>query len=134
MKIEFPFPDMKALNAHAKGNSHWAKSSATKQARTLAKFICIDMLNRKEIHPIHGPVLVSYDFFVPDNYRRDVCNMLQAMKPTIDGIVEAGVVEGDSWKEMSIYNVAVVVDKKNPRVEIMIHPTTGNGDLMAKKQ
>jgi len=133
MKIELPFPDMSKLNAHSKGNSHFAKSAATKNARALAKFTCVDMLNRKEIKPIDGPVLISYAFFVPDNRDRDVCNMLQACKPFIDGIVDASIVEGDSWRMMAVYNISVEIDKKHPRVELRINSTSGVGDLMATK-
>ena len=123
MKLTFPFPDMAALNAHAKGNSHFAKSAATKKHRMWAKFICNDALARKLAHPIAGPVLVSYDFYVQDNRPRDTCNMLQATKPTIDGIVDSGLIEGDSWQQMKLYNVSVEIDKNNPRVEITINST-----------
>ncbi len=133
MKLELPFPNMSLLHAHAKGNSHFAKSAATKNARALAKFTCIDMLNRNEIKPIAGPVLISYAFFVPDNRKRDVCNMLQACKPFVDGVVDAGVVEGDSWQAMIVYNVTVEIDKKNPRVELRINATGGNGDFMPER-
>ena len=132
MKLEFLFPDMKALNAHAKGNSHFAKSAATKQSRTLAKFICLDMLNRKQVHPIVGRVLLSYAFYVPSDHRRDAANMIQAMKPTIDGIVDAGLIEGDHWQVLTIYNVSVEIDKKNPRVEISISAADSVGDLIHK--
>ena len=134
MKLEFPFPDMSQLHAHAKGNAHFVKSAATKQSRTLAKFICMDALNRKEVHPIAGPVLVSYEFFVPNNLRRDTCNMLQAMKPTIDGIVESGLIAGDSWQQMRLYNVSVSIDKHNPRVEIRISAADPAGDLIHKQK
>ncbi len=131
MKIELPFPDMKRLNAHAKGN--WrGKSKPTQEARTLAKFICIDMINAKAIRPIAGPVLISYAIFVPDNRPRDTCNILQSLKPSIDGIVDSGLVEGDSWQQMRVYNVSVAIDRKNPRVEITINSTSGNGDMIAK--
>lgn len=101
MRIEFPFPDMKRLSAHAKGN--WrAKSTPTKEARTLAKYICMDLINRREVFPIAGPVLVSYAFFVPDNRPRDAANMIQACKPLVDGVVDSGLVEGDSWQVMKI--------------------------------
>jgi len=130
MRIEFPFPSSD-LHAHNSGN--WRnKSKPTQAARTLAKFICIDMINRNEIRPIAGRVLISYAIFVPDNRPRDTCNMLQALKPTIDGIVDSGLVEGDSWQQMTVYDVTVEIDRKNPRVEITLNSTNSNGDFMAK--
>jgi len=130
MRIELPFPDMKRLNAHAKGN--WRnKAGPTKSARQLAMFTCIDMRNRGEVHPISGKVLVSYAFFVPDNRPRDEANMIQACKPYIDGIVQSKLIEGDDWKRMGIYNVTTQLDRKNPRVEITLNATNGNGDFLA---
>lgn len=123
---------MTKLNAHAKGNSHWGKSKATSAARLEALYICVDFINRKQVHPIAGQVLISYAIFVPNNLPRDTCNILQALKPTIDSIVESGLVEGDSWQQMKLYNVSVEIDNKNPRVEITINATTGMGDLLSK--
>ena len=132
MKIEFQFPNMSKLNAHAKGNSHWGNSKATSAARSQALYICVDLINRKQVHPIAGQVLISYAIFVPDDRPRDTCNILQALKPTIDGIVDSGLVEGDSWQQMKLYNVTVEIDKKNPRGEITINSTRGMGDLLSK--
>ena len=130
MKIELPYPSSE-LHAHNSGN--WRnKSKPTQAARTRAKFICLDMLYRNEIRPISGKVLISYAIFVPDNRVRDTVNILQAMKPSIDGVVDSGLVEGDSWQQMTLYNVSVQIDRKNPRVEITLNSTNGNGDLMPK--
>ena len=123
---------MTKLNAHAKGNAHWSKSKATSAARSQALCICVDLINRKQVHPIAGQVLISYAIFVPNDIPRDTCNILQALKPTIDGIVESGLVEGDSWQQMKLYNVSVEIDKKNSRVEITINSTSGMGDLLLK--
>lgn len=132
MKLELPFPDMEKLHAHAKGFSFHKKANATKNARVMAKFICLDAIARKEAKQIAGPVLICYVFFVKDNGKRDAANMIQACKPYVDGIIDAGICEGDSWQEMRIYNVDVEIDKQNPRVEISIHSTLGCGDLLAK--
>ena len=131
MMIEMPFPDMRKLHAHTSGN-RFVKATATKNARTLAKYICIDAINRKEARPIAGPVLISYAIFVPSNIARDTSNIIQACKPFVDGIVDSGLVEGDSWQQMKIYNVHVEIDRKNPRVEITLNPVPGNGDMLPK--
>ena len=34
-------------------------------------------------------MLISYAIYVPDNRPRDTCNILQSLKPSIDGIVDA---------------------------------------------
>jgi len=130
MRLEFPFPSSD-LHAHAKGNWQF-KYKPTQAARQLAKFICLDMINRNEARPIAGKVLISYAIYVPDNRPRDTCNILQSLKPTIDGIVDSKLIEGDNWQVMTVYNVSVEIDRKNPRVEITLNAVPGNGDMLAK--
>jgi hypothetical protein len=127
MKITLPWPSSK-LHAHSKG-SHWGKSAATKDAREFAFAIC----KCGGLKPIVGPVLITYTFFVPDKRRRDAANMIQSCKPYIDGIVDSGLIEGDHWQVMKIYGVDVQIDKDNPRVEIGLFSTSGNGDFMPLK-
>ena len=131
MTITLPWIDAK-LHAHA-GGGLWSKIKATKAGRDHAKLICLDMINRKQVHPIHGRVLVTYSFFCPDNRRRDEANMLQSCKPAIDGIVSSGLIEGDHWQAMTIYGVFTTIDKANPRVEIRISAADCVGDLLAKR-
>jgi len=114
--IQLPFPSSK-LHAHAKG--HWrGKAEATKEARTLAKLTCVNALNRKDARKIEGPVSVLYEFYVPDLRQRDEANLIQACKPYIDGIVDAGLCEGDNWQRMNIIGVSTMIDRDNPRVEL----------------
>jgi hypothetical protein len=108
MRIELPFPSSK-LHAHAKG--HWrSKAEATKTAREIAKLASIKAAK------LSGPVQILYEFYVPDLRQRDEANLIQACKPYIDGIVDAGVCEGDDWQRMSITGVSTVLDRDNPRV------------------
>jgi len=139
MKIQLPFPDMSALHAHTSGNRYTrskrtgkTKSEATKEAKEHAFYQCLGAINRNELVPIKGKVLISYAFFVPDEITRDEANMIQACKAYIDGIVKSKLIAGDSWKQMNIYNVATEVDRKNPRVEITLNAVPGNGDMLAK--
>jgi len=131
MKIVLPFPDMQLLHSHAKGNSHFSKSLATKRARELSHYIGLDMLNRSKCSRIVGPCCICYEIYVPDNRRRDTVNILQACKPYVDGIVSSGLVEDDCWQKMVLYNVDVAIDKEDPRVVINLHAIAAKGDLMA---
>lgn len=110
MKTTITLPLDPKLHAHAKG--HWrAKAAATKAARELAKLASLG----KQM--LSGPVVADYVFTVPDRRRRDVANMIQACKPYIDGIVDAGIVEGDHWEAMTIGGaVAVLGDKLEVRI------------------
>jgi hypothetical protein len=106
-------PAAASLHAHAKG--HWrVKANATKQLRTLAAFLA--KASRKKLT---GRVQVHYRFFVPDRRRRDEANLIQSCKPAIDGVVDAGAIEGDHWEKLTTGSVGVVVDKTSPRVELV---------------
>lgn len=52
--------------------------------------------------------------------RRDPDNIAAAVKFIFDGLVDAGVIENDGWKQNKGWNNNFEVDKENPRVEIEI--------------
>ena len=127
MKITLPFPDMQKLHSHARGNSHYAKTKATKEARALAHVTCLSLHYPR----IVGKCCICYEIYVPDNRKRDTVNILQACKPYVDGIVSSGLVEDDCWQKMVVYNVEVAIDAEDPRIVISLHPIDVKGDLLA---
>ena len=54
------------------------------------------------------------------NRRKDPDNIAAAVKFIYDGLVEAGVIENDGWKQNKGWKNSFEVDKDNPRVEIQI--------------
>lgn len=108
---------MKALTPHAEG--HWrGKTKATGVLRHAAGL---------EAHKVRGdasglfvPARLTYRFYYPSNIQRDEANMIQRMKPVIDGLVDAGVIIGDHWQVLSTAGVVSAIDKANPRIEIII--------------
>lgn len=58
-------------------------------------------------------------FFVKDNRRRDLDNMLTTVQ---DALVRAGILEDDSWKRLRVGMLDAEIDKNNPRAEITIKP------------
>jgi len=50
--------------------------------------------------------------------RRDPDNVAAAVKFIWDGLVKAGVIENDGWKQNAGWTNRFEVDKDNPRVEI----------------
>jgi len=102
-------PASPKLHAHAKG--HWrSKANATKSLRVLAA-----VLSKQSRTKLTGCVKVHYMFFVPDRRRRDEANLIQSCKPAIDGVVDAGVIEGDHWEKLTTGSVQVSIDKNDPR-------------------
>lgn len=117
MLITLPLPSSD-LHAHAKGNSHWRKSKATKAARQLACGLGLQARGRGA--KCRSIVRAHYQFFVPDLKVRDTTNMLSSMKSAIDGLVDAGVIYRDDWQWLRLGKVDVSLCRENPRVEITI--------------
>lgn len=67
--------------------------------------------------PLQGKQELSIMFYVKDNRRRDLDNMLTTIQ---DALVRAGILEDDSWKKLSIGKIDAELDTKNPRAEITL--------------
>lgn len=117
VKIQLPLPSQR-LNAHAKGNSHWAKSKATKELRSLAQAVTILELKGVTGLPWQKASLM-YAFFWPDNRQRDETNYMQMLKAAVDGAVDAGLIVGDHWQVLSNRGAVSEIDRDNPRVELL---------------
>lgn len=64
-----------------------------------------------------GKVTIAYEFFVKDNRRRDLDNMIASVN---DALVKAGLLIDDDWQHLAIGAADAEIDTKNPRVEIWI--------------
>lgn len=113
--ITYPAPEwMAALNPHAKGD--WrGKTAPTKWLRSEVASVC-----RQPNVPRFERARVTYRFFFPRKGGTDEANMIQRMKPAIDGIVDAGVIPDDNWGVLSTAGVESCKDAANPRIEIVI--------------
>lgn len=65
------------------------------------------------------PVTIVYKFYVQDNRRRDIDNMIASIN---DAIVKAGIIQDDSWQCLTIGSAEAEIDKNNPRAELWIDP------------
>lgn len=66
------------------------------------------------------PVTLHFHFAEP-NKRRDLDNIAAgAIKPILDGLVEAGVLTDDSQKHIWGWSVSFDVDPDDPHVEVKI--------------
>lgn len=84
--IILPFPPS-SLSGHAKGNSHWGKSSVTKKWRELACAAASKGgYNPFDFQDVAGcDITVSVSFYPPDR-RGDRTNFTNRMKPIFDGL------------------------------------------------
>lgn len=86
---------------------HWAdRRRATQQYRTDCFFVVKargGWLRRTKVPmPLPTPVSATVTFWMPDRRRRDLDNLLAAMKPAWDGLVDAGLLADDSADQLSI--------------------------------
>lgn len=58
--------------------------------------------------------------WVEQNMLRDPDNIASAVKFIWDGLVAAGVIPNDGWKENGGWSNQFKVDKNNPRIEVVI--------------
>lgn len=65
------------------------------------------------------PVYIAYKWIEPNRYR-DKDNIAFAKKFIQDALVRNGVLKNDGWNEVSGFSDSFDVDKKNPRIEVVI--------------
>lgn len=69
---------------------------------------------------IEKPVEMHYCWYEP-NKRRDKDNVSSFGRKVIqDALVQCGVLKGDDWKHVVGFSDRFEVDKKNPRIEVLI--------------
>ena len=120
MKIEIPgrLPGLNEIIAAAK--SHYAKYSTEKKAYTEE----VAWLAKQARLPKLEKVYLFITWFEPD-MRRDPDNIMAGQKFILDGLVQAGVIPGDSQKYIQGIYHRCRVDRKNPRVEVEIRGVSG---------
>jgi Holliday junction resolvase RusA-like endonuclease len=71
----------------------------------------------KTVEKYKGKVAIIYMFYVKDNRRRDIDNMVCSIN---DALVKAEVIEDDSWQYLFIAGATAMIDKNNPRASLEI--------------
>jgi len=101
---------------NAERNNKYKAAKMKKQSEhTIILFIKQQMRGVK----IQRPVLINY-LWVEKNARRDKDNIAFAKKFIQDSLVKAGVIENDGWERVEGFTDEFAIDKKNPRVEVVI--------------
>jgi Holliday junction resolvase RusA-like endonuclease len=99
---------------------HWAASSGkTKAARRKTRLqVASEIAGRK-----WDAAAMEVRLFFPDRRRRDTFNVIEHLKPHIDGITDAGLIDDDDWTRL-IPTIAIPqMDRDNPRIELVLTPT-----------
>lgn len=101
---------------------HW--SQYTKQKKQWTRFVAL--LARMNLKPVQGQVSLSITWVCKDR-RRDPDNIVAGgRKIILDGLVEAGILRGDGWKQISSFTDHFDVDKAGPRVEVTLNAVQHN--------
>ena len=113
MIITLPPPDARL---HAHNNGHWrSKAGAVK---TLRDYACV--IGKAMRTKTLTKARIRYRFFVADNRRRDIGNLIHSQKPAIDGLVDAKLLTDDCWQVVGKVEAEVMIDRDRPRVELVI--------------
>jgi len=129
--VDLPLPDrLLSPNAHV----HWTdKARVTKGARKLAWY-WFQRCKPAKWEPVPIVLTVLYRYGPgQDGYRpRDVQNAIASLKPSIDGMVDAGIVPDDSaqWVQWGGVQLVKCIKGETPVVRVTI---TRAGESTAKQ-
>ena len=109
--IEGELPSLNEIIDAAK--QHYGSYSTMKKANTNAVAWPAKKL------PVYEAVELEVIWYCK-NKRKDPDNIAAAVKFIFDGLVKAGRLKNDGWKQNKGWTNKFKVDKENPRVEIVI--------------
>lgn len=97
--------------------NHWAKNYQRKQEAMETVGWCIRAARLK---PIKGKVTVEIRCYEPNAMRDDDNVTSGASKVILDALQACRIIKGDGRKYVRCVKYPAEVDRKNPRVEVMI--------------
>lgn len=108
------------VTANASTNRHWRHRHAlTKAWRDAAHVYARHAL----LQPVTGPVHITGTIHRADRRIIDVDGAVPTLKACIDGLRDAGVLDGDDYRHVTAITSAWgAPDKTNPRLTITITP------------
>lgn len=95
--LELPWPS-RPLWPNARVNKY-EKAAATWEYRVEGKFAALRGMGRERFR-LRPPVNATVTFLMPDRRKRDLDNMLGALKGAWDGMQDAGLLEDDSAEKL----------------------------------
>ncbi len=114
-------PDFNALVNAMKG--HWSAYSKEKRRWTdTVVWLC----KEAQLRPVEAPVMLEFFWYAKDR-RRDPDNIRSiGSKFVIDGLVKAGVLADDGWRNIVGFKDHFQIDKERPRCLVRIWPQEVN--------
>jgi hypothetical protein len=114
---EYFFPgEFVSLNEYInRERGHWSKAAQTKKAETMAVYY--DLIGKLPIEDY--PVKVEFHWSCKDD-KKDPDNIAFAKKFILDGMVEARVLAGDTWKHIRGLEDFFKVNPKDVGVTVVV--------------
>lgn len=89
MRVELPWPDP-SLAPNRKNGRHWGSVHAAKGNRLAdARVLTLAAMRQAGYVPPPGALALTLTFCAPDRRRRDLDNLLAALKADFDGVAQA---------------------------------------------
>lgn len=116
--IIIPLDLLPSLNEHDNANrtNRYSGASVKKKA-THACHLYIKKAMNNGFKFDSQPVNLQITWYA-ENRRKDKDNIAFAVKYIFDGMVNAGLIKNDGWKQIGNWENIFEIDKENPRVEI----------------
>jgi crossover junction endodeoxyribonuclease RusA len=97
---------------------HWAAKA--RDVKALRDATCL--LARQARIPRCDHIAVGLVYYPPNLRRRDPHNITLTLKPAVDGLVDAGVVEDDDAAYVTVYTPVIAEPDPDPRLILTIYP------------
>ena len=120
LTITLPLPPMELWQNY---RGHWARSHRVKASHRDGAMLRARAAIGRANPPKWTAATADFAFYWPNKRRRDPLNAVAAMKAAVDGLVDAGVLADDD--KLMPGATTFEVDKKNPRVVVVIRPVAG---------
>ena len=106
VSLDLPWPPAD-LNPNRARGLHWgarreASAVYRRECFVVAHQAILGRIRHSHNLPLPAPVSATVTFWMPDRRRRDLDNLLAAMKPAWDGLVDAGLLADDNADQLSI--------------------------------
>lgn len=117
-KIVIPLKGIPTLNEHDNANraNRFGGANMKKKATNLCAIYVRNAMNQG-FEITKQPANFEITWFA-ENRRKDKDNIAFAVKYIFDGMIDAGLLENDGWKQIGNWENVFETDKKFPRVEI----------------
>ena len=102
LSVTLPWPDA-ALSPNRKNGHHWGSVNKAKGKRLAdARLLTLTAMRQAGYIPPAGPLALTLTFCAPDRRRRDLDNLLAALKADFDGVAQALGVDDQLFEPLTL--------------------------------